>query len=886
MTSIDSTALPLSHAQNLTPSPSSDLRLRRLELRGFKTFATPTLFEFVHPITAVVGPNGSGKSNLADAVRWALGEQSMRSLRGRKSEDVIFAGSAARAPVGLAEVTLTLDNSEGWIDLPHTEIAVGRRIYRSGESEYLVNRQVVRLREVADLLLRANVGQNDYTVIGQGLADEVLSLRPEERRGLFEEAADVKRHQLKLHQTQTHLASTEGNLLRIADLLSEIKPRLATLERQAKRAETLERLQMELHELSLAWFRDRWLVATERLETAESQLAAVAERVERDRAELESVGVRRVELRERRSTLVETLAVQRRVEAERREVAERLRRELAVAEERARSLLATATSARADLDTLAIRQAAAVGVPAGHERTLAELSARRRELEGTIAAAEAELREDHQRRATERQRWTELEADLHRLSEALTVRRRELAVLAERTRSVAARHRAAGDELDRAESAGAAAATQVVDVDRRLTERRAELAGIVTAGRGHLERTETAGREVSDLEAQLTGVRAERERLHARLEALARWHHELGGYHAGVRAVLRARALGNPTPNAPLRGIVGSVADLIRAPHEVERAVEVALGARWQDVVVERWTDAEAAIAFLKRTNAGRATFLPLDTLRVIDDGRRTGDGRQRTEESRWTTDDRQPPSAASGPPSDGVHGLAADLVSVDPEHEARYPELRKVVRHLLGRTLVVTDLAVARRVLAGLGGGWQIVTIDGEIVRSSGTVTGGAAAAGSDVLGRQRELRELPQAVGDLEEREQLLATRLTTAKRERDQSQAAAAAAARQERDCAASERALVADLRIAQAERDRLLADTTRRRAELERLAGELATLEAQVQDREAAATAAAAAYEDARTAAADLRPARTAAARQAGERQSAHAGLALGGGAGGA
>ncbi|MDQ3703387.1 MAG: AAA family ATPase, partial [Chloroflexota bacterium] len=241
------------------------MRLRRLELQGFKTFAARAALEFAPGITAVVGPNGSGKSNVADAVRWVLGEQSLRLLRGRKSEDVIFAGGSGRAPLGLAEVTLVLDNADGALPTDFSEVAVGRRIYRSGESEYYINRARVRLRDVVDLLSRAGVGQNGHSVIGQGLVDLALSLRPEERRGLFEDAAGVRRYQAKRDEAEAKLTEVRANATRLADLVAELEPRLGQLQRQARRAQEEGRLRERWREALRAWAaRLRWELAASR----------------------------------------------------------------------------------------------------------------------------------------------------------------------------------------------------------------------------------------------------------------------------------------------------------------------------------------------------------------------------------------------------------------------------------------------------------------------------------------------------------------------------------------------------------------------------------------------------------------------------------------------
>src|SRR3990172_11135143 len=239
--------------------------LKRLDIHGFKSFATRTTFEFGQGMTAIVGPNGSGKSNIADALRWVLGEQSGRLLRARKLDDIIYAGSAKRQPAEKVEVVLSLDNTDGWLPLDFREVAISRRGYRSGEAEFLINRKRVRLRDLQSLLLRANAGQNSYAIIGQGLVETILNLRAEERRQLIEEAADIQRYRLKIEDAHAKLAATHENVERGKLLIKEIAPRVGQLERQAKRAGEHARLSRELAEALRAYYGHQWHHAQEAL---------------------------------------------------------------------------------------------------------------------------------------------------------------------------------------------------------------------------------------------------------------------------------------------------------------------------------------------------------------------------------------------------------------------------------------------------------------------------------------------------------------------------------------------------------------------------------------------------------------------------------------------
>ncbi|HWQ28967.1 MAG TPA: AAA family ATPase, partial [Dehalococcoidia bacterium] len=334
--------------------------LKRLELQGFKSFANKTSFEFGPGVTAIVGPNGVGKSNVSEAIRWVLGEPARRSLRVSRTEDIIFSGSAKRGPAGLAEVSITLDNADGWLPLDFTEVVVTRRAFRSGENEYYINRSRVRHRDVQDLFLRAQVGQNSYAFMGQGLVEQVLSLRPEERRALIEEAADVRLYRAKLDEARDRLAATRENLERVQLLVAEIRPRLNQLEKQASRAALHARLSAELAQLLHVWYAHQWQEATQAVE------AARRARDERQR-EFEEARLRAAHFEEGLQALRQ--ATERlRADIQRRERAFRaaedelreLERRIALDEERRRLLLARRQELSADIEQIAAELASTV----------------------------------------------------------------------------------------------------------------------------------------------------------------------------------------------------------------------------------------------------------------------------------------------------------------------------------------------------------------------------------------------------------------------------------------------------------------------------------------------------------------------------------------------
>ena len=750
-------------------------RLTRLEIQGFKSFLNRTVFAFEPGITGVVGPNGSGKSNVADAVRWVLGEQGQHALRAKKTEDIIFSGGQGRAPAGMAEATLTFDNTDGWLPIEFTEVSVTRRAFRTGESQYLINGRKVRLKDVA--LLTAGLGQS-HVVVGQGLVDAALSLRAEERRGLFEHAADLSGLRLKVAEAERNLAETDANTARLSDLLIELEPRLKTLERAARQAKEWQSLRDRLRDLQGAHYRTALEAAKAALsdaqveaETAARAVDAADEEVVRLAAASERASTRLTTARERlsqhderRSALEDRLRRQtheRDLAAARIEALSKRRADMVDAreglDERVENVAAELARLQIDLRDLERSTTESREAAARHNR---EVNARRQAravIETRLAAASRELAE------SERQ-------------EVEVARRR--AVLVERGESLTAEH-------ERLRGA-------VAERGIRISVLEADVATADVATSTDCERITALDGRIAELVAELdaatrqaTSLRTDAERLgrglgeaSTRLEVLQRLHESGTGLHGGVREVLAAADDGR------LNGILGTVAGLLVVPATVEIAVEVALGSRLQDVVVDTWSNAEAAIAHLKQSAAGRATFQPLDTVRA-------GGADTLSNEIQ-----RLP----------GVLGIAATLVSAP-------PDLAPVVAALLGRTLVVDDLATARAALRHLVPGWSVVTLTGEIARSGGSVTGGSATRESGTLARERELRELPDAIARLE-------SDLAIARDRADEAESVVRAILNTRRNADGERAALQAAARERRQLRDRLASWLTELRAEQER------------------------------------------------------------------
>ena len=689
--------------------------LRRLEVHGFKAFADRQRFEFGDGMSVIVGPNGSGKSNVADAIRWALGEQSARQIRARKTEDVIFSGSDKRRQMGMAEVTLTLDNSEGWMPIDFAEVSVTRRAHRSGDSEYLINGQQVRLSDVLDLFRRAQVGQNSYAHMSQGLVDEVLALRPAERRELIEEAADLRRHRHQLTLSERRLTETRDNLGHVRMLIREVEPRLRQLERQSRKAERYQGFASELSDALQVYLEHELRDATE------SHTSAQAAHDQRSRAFAEA-SAKMTQLERRLEGLATALEEHRtaleRAQTGERELAEeglRLEQAVALAEQR----LQLIGERRTELEVSLAAAPAGAEEPADDQTVLANLAATVEQARSTLARErEALTAADETTRSTLRE-LAEAEARRARFeAEREDAERR----IAEQSRERARREHERGTATERfgSLSTDLRAYRKRSPERRRLAIRLAQRATEARRKRDGAEATlERAQLDQEQAARQLRDVEAEHGALVQRGELLEQLTHSLETEQGASRAVIEAGNVTPPNRDEPLDGVVDLLSRLIRVPSGLEAAIEAALAEHLSAVVVEREADALAAIEYLRSEEAGAATVYPLDRVEHVFPVNLFNER--------------------------GVIGVAARLVRTD----QRY---RPLVDTLLGRVIVVDDLKVAQQMVRrGLG---SVVTKDGVLLRPNGSIYGGRSGAGSEQFGMRRELDALPEYIAGAEER------------------------------------------------------------------------------------------------------------------------------------
>ncbi len=661
------------------------LRLKHLELNGYKSFASKADFMFSEGISAIVGPNGSGKSNVVDGIRWVLGEQSYSLLRGKKTEDMIFAGSDKRARAGMAQVTLTFDNSDGWLPIEFSEVAVSRRAHRDGSNDYLLNGQKVRLKDIHELLARCGLAERTYTIIGQGLIDNALALKAEERRALFEEAAGIGLYRDKREDSLRKLDATQRNLDRVLDILEEIRPRLGSLERQAKRARDYHVVKRELDSVLRTWYGFHWRRALAAVDAA----AAAAAQAERElaahqarQAEFDTqVGGLRARAQELRRALNETRG---RLDSARSE-RESLARELAVAEERVRSLAAQRDAALAEIPALQAELTEQQTALAAARDELARVEAEVGQARVDLATAQAVAHDGEAARATLIRRDQEARAALAQAEHELASLRARAGHLRERQQALGESHAAALSEVERLAAEEATARERLTALGQEFaTRQRARVAAeaAVSDAQAALRAAEAA-----QLAAAEDALRAhgELDRLQARQELMLQARAELAGFAAGARAL--------QATDFPTHGVLG---DMVEVPTEYEAAISAALGGYAEGLVVDDHSHAEEGLNKLGGEH-GRAALLPIRSLNGTH--------------------------KVSAPQADGVFGVAVDLLP-DPG------PLRPLLTSVLGNTVVVRDRSVARTVLEAVPYYATIVTLSGELFHAAGPVVGGRDGA------------------------------------------------------------------------------------------------------------------------------------------------------------
>ncbi len=708
--------------------------LKSLEVQGFKSFPDKTLIRFGDDITAIVGPNGSGKSNISDAILWVMGEQSSKTLRGAKMEDVIFGGTQKRGSVGFAEATLTLDNTDRSLPYDADEVMVTRRYYRSGEGEYYINRQSSRLRDIHELFMDTGLGREGYSNIGQGRIDEILSLKSGDRREIFEEAAGISKYRHRKEETERKLLHTQDNLLRIGDKVSELEMQLEPLKVQSEKAKKYLELKQELKGVEVAVWLDTLhklsaaarkaeedhksaqfvlLQAQDELENLYKKAEALGDELRNRDAELETVRLKSTMIQSTHQQLEGQMAVIRGSLQNNEQNILRIREELRGQEDRSggigqqiaqtqERILGIEQELQANARQLADIQAqiAAMTTNAqGRSRQFLELRGREASLAAEIAGREADCKGLASSREQTAQRLAQLEADL-------------------------------STGLGRKQQAS----RELQDCQRQLRSAQEEVTAARNTISGYTLRQTTRTQRRDALQAQHRELTAKLEGVSAKCRVFRAMERDFESYSKAVRLVMQEAQRGS------LRNIHGPVSRLIRAEDDCALAIEIALGAALQQIVVGSEQDGKAVLSYLKRTGGGRVTLLPMSTIR----GKTL-----------------QEPGLEG---CRGFVGIAAQLVTTQDAY-------RPIVDNLLGRTVVVSDLDAAIAMAKKYHNSFKIVTLDGQVMNAGGSMTGGSTSKDAGILSRANELEKLTREEKRLQRDLALAETDLREAQRLTDE-------------------------------------------------------------------------------------------------------------------
>lgn len=689
--------------------------LKRLDVIGFKSFAERITVDFVPGVTAVVGPNGSGKSNITDAIRWVLGEQSAKSLRGAKMEDVIFAGSDSRRAQNFAEVTLTLDNADQGLPIEYSEVSVTRRVYRSGDSEYLINKQTCRLKDIVDLFMDSGLGREAFSIISQGRVEEILNSKAEERRTIFEEAAGVLKYKIRKKKAEGKLSETQDNLNRVNDILHELETQVEPLKIQASIAkdylqqkEALEKIEVALTVYEIEELHSKWEQLSRQLELHtedEMKLSAVIQNKE---AKIEE-----------------------------------LKDHIAAIDESVNDLQDVLLHASEELEKLEGRKEVLKERKKNASQNKDQLHRNMKELTMKIT----ELKEQEEKHSALKK---EMKAEAVRLQKALKEKQDQLKLFSENTEE---KIESLKSDYIEVLNSQAASRNELQNINQQLSQQDQRSSRLETDNEKYIadrkkneEKKQKIQSNLENLQKQLENqvhvFRNENRKLESlksnyqkqektlyqayqylqqaksRQEMLEEMEEDFSGFFQGVKEVLKARG-------SKLQGIEGAVAELIQVPKEYEIAIETALGGAMQHIIVQDEQDGRSAIQFLKKNSYGRATFLPLSVVK----GKKLSTGQLQT---------------IQGHPA--FIGEAASLIQFEGRHQP-------AIENLLGNVVIARDLKGANELAKLIQYRVRLVTIDGDVVNPGGSMTGGAVKQKStSILSRKGELEELKSRIADME--------------------------------------------------------------------------------------------------------------------------------------
>jgi chromosome segregation protein len=711
--------------------------LKSLEIQGFKSFAERIVLNFNPGLTSVVGPNGSGKSNIADAVRWVLGEQSAKTLRGSRMEDVIFSGTQHRKPVGFASVSLVIDNSDRALPIDFSEVTISRRMYRSGESEYAINKTQCRLKDITELLMNTGVGREGYSIIGQGRIDEILSTRSEERRQIFEEAAGITKYKARKKEAEKKLENTRQNLLRINDIIVELESQLEPLAQQAEKARRFIDLSNELKGIEVSMFLDTIDRLKKRIADVEKQAAELKDQIDEENRKIENVRSRNRSKNESLERLKDEAEKVRQSIYSLESGIEKNQSNIRIYEEKISNLKANIEGYGEDIKSIRERMAALEAEAARKEKRIQQLNRDSERFAQLLAEAEEQLAEimaklDESERIIEEAKQTVMDKQ-DQLSDS-RIRANNLKNDLENYKQLKGR---LSEDIRQALLDKDKENMEKEDLEASLRKTREEIASTKDTVNALESQGDSIIRRLGSLREKRDSAMRDLQSMESRRKVLLDMEATMEGYSHSVKSVMNACRQNKEFG----RGIYGALAQLINVKEKYETPVEVCLGGALQNIVTEDEYAAKRAIEFLKSNNLGRATFLPVSSVKP------------RTLESEILGQIRG---------MEGFEGIASDMVSCS-------SRFRGIILNLLGRTVIVDNMDSAIRMARHFRYSFRIVTRDGEILNTGGSITGGSRlSAMSSLISRHRVIKELESKIRAVGKRQKELDEEISAVERE----------------------------------------------------------------------------------------------------------------------
>lgn len=684
--------------------------LKRLEMQGFKSFADKTVLEFMPGITSVIGPNGSGKSNISDAIRWVLGEQSMKSLRGSKSEDIIFAGTQNRKSLGFAEASLVFDNTDGKLPVEYTEVTVTRKIYRSGESGYYINKTPCRLKDVLELFMDTGIGKDGYSIIGQGKIDEILSNKSEDRRHIFEEAAGIVKYRVRKVESEKKLEHTKLNLLRINDILSEIESNIEPLRIQSEKARKFLDLREELKSIEVGLFLYNIESYKEKLQKVIEDNEILKSQNEEASNKMQEISDLKEKLKQEIDDITNNIENMQNLGFESEKEKERLNSEINISKERITNNKENDNRYNAEIEEIKLRikdleeeKKAKLdkknNLFTNKEKFQKELEEKEKELEEAnkkLSSKELEIEEKKKIVSDNTDAKYEKQANISTIEanlENIEKRKKQIATEIDFNISELDSTRLTKEEI-------AKVFYEIEDKKNKATKSLNEISS----------KSEETERKIKEYDDTINKLSSEYRIKESRLKFLKETEREKEGYIRSVKNLL----LDCEKDNSLKKGLHGVLASILKTPKEYETAIEMTLGAALQNVVTETEQDAKKLVEHLRKNNLGRASFLPISTVK----GKKLEKYNSKN--------------------INGIQGIASDLVEYNKKYE-------QIVLSFLGRTVIVDDMDTAIALAKQNNYSFRIVTLKGDLINPSGAITGGSVAQKTvNILGRAREIEDL----------------------------------------------------------------------------------------------------------------------------------------------